>query len=151
MNVADGIVDLKEHPEFIDTYVELRNRYSGLLQTHLISLEETKGWLLGDGVEVAGLVEGGALEGAAILYLDRGGEIAFFVARPGRGNGPRLLAAIEEVARKRGLVRVWAWVLAGNERASKAFLKCGYTLLGVTRRVAEGSDSIGSFFSKAVA
>jgi RimJ/RimL family protein N-acetyltransferase len=151
MTVADGFVDLKEHPEFLDAYVRLRNRYADVLRTQPVSVGATVEWLNGDGIEVVVRVEGGELVGAAILYLDRGGEIAFFVADPGRGNGPRALTAIEAVARERGLVRVWAFVLSGNERASRAFRKSGYAEVGETRRLAEGSDAPGTFFAKSVA
>ncbi len=64
--------------------------------------------------------------GVAILYIDKGGEIAFFVRDQNRGFGSRLLNAIEMAATGRGLKNVWAWVLDDNYIAQRVFEKSGY-------------------------
>ena len=144
------VIDLRDHPRYVEQYMEQRNRYSDLLLTRPVSREETEEWLQRDGVVVRCLVEGGILEGTVILYLDRGGEVAFFARQPGRGVGPRLLGIIEETGHKNGLVRMWAWVLCVNERARRVFQKCGYSEIAVTERVHVGMIYKGFFMTKAI-
>ena len=146
----EDVIDLRDHPVYLEQYIEQRNRYSDLLLTRTVSREQTEKWLREDGVVVRCLVDGGTLEGTVILYLDRGGEVAFFARQPGRGVGPRLLGIIEESGREKGLIRMWAWVLCVNERARRVFQKCGYSEIGVTERVHVGMIYKGFFMTKPV-
>jgi len=120
------VIDLKKQEHLIRQYVDLRNSYADLLLTHPVTLTETKEWLTHKDVEVRCLIENGVLLGAAILYLSRGGEIAFFARDPNKGLGGELLNIIETVALKRGLKAVWAWALEHNEIAQKVFERNGY-------------------------
>ncbi|TFH29360.1 MAG: GNAT family N-acetyltransferase, partial [Deltaproteobacteria bacterium] len=101
-----------------------------LLLTEPVTVEGTTQWLRDGKVEVRCLLEKGLLKGSVILYLDRDGEVAFFAGEPGKGIGTRLLAIVENVAREKGLGRLWARVLTSNEPARRAFLKAGYELDG---------------------
>lgn len=121
-------VDLRKDEFFISQYVDLRNTYMEFLLTTPVTITETKEWLLTKDVEVRCLVQNNILIGAAILYLNKRGEIAFFVKKQKRGIGSRLLEIIEEVAREKTLGSVWAWVLLSNVNAQKAFIKNGYFL-----------------------
>lgn len=122
----DKIIDLKNEEFFIPQYVDLRNSYVDLLLTLPVNINNTREWLKKTEIEVRGIVRDNILFGAAILYLDKGGEIAFFVREQNKGFGGRLLNAIEMVAIERGLKSVWAWVLDYNYIAQKVFEKNGY-------------------------
>lgn len=143
-----NVIDLKDHPSLIPQYIELRNRYVELLLTTPVDLEGTRTWLTRETVEVRCLVEGEVLIGSVILYLDRDGEVAFFVREPGRGAGTQLLNVIGEVARERKQDRVWGWVLLENDPARRAFLKAGYALEGISVRIREGKSLAGYILEK---
>jgi RimJ/RimL family protein N-acetyltransferase len=99
-------------------------------------------------VEIIGLVRDSTLLGAAVLYLDRSGEIAFFVREKGKGYGSKLLKAIENVAREKGLRKVWARVLKNNHKAIRAFLKNGYKIVKTTREKHVNSTVFLIYFEK---
>jgi predicted acetyltransferase len=128
------IIDLKKNEFFIAQYVDLRNRYVELLLTNLISVPETKEWLACEDVEVRCLIQDNVLMGAAILYLNKKGEVAFFVKEPKKGIGTKLLKIIEEVAKGKKLNSLWAWVMSSNLAAQKTFIKNGYLLEGETEK-----------------
>jgi GNAT superfamily N-acetyltransferase len=122
------IVDLKEEPDFLEQYVEMRNQYREFLLTEPVDLAETRDWARREEIEIRGLARGRTLLGAAVLYVGKGGEIAFFARHPNEGIGSKLLDVIESVARDRKLSEVWAWVLSDNPAAGRVFMKNGYRL-----------------------
>lgn len=126
------VIDLREDTSYLGQYIELRNRYAGLLLTSPVGKEETAAWLERERVEVRGLASEGTLWGAAVLYLNKEGEIAFFTREKNRGLGTKLLALIEEVAWDKGLLSVWAWVLKENGIAQRAFEKRGFIREGLS-------------------
>lgn len=128
------IIDLKKDEFFIPQYVELRNHYVDLLLTNSVSADETKEWLGREDVEIRCLIEDNVLTGAAILYLNKKGEVAFFVKNRNRGVGSQLLKVIEEVAKGKKLNSLWAWVMSSNLAAQKTFIKNGYLLEGETEK-----------------
>jgi len=128
------IIDLKKDEFFIPQYVELRNHYADLLLTNSVSVDETREWLAREDVEVRCLIEDNVLMGAAILYLNKKGEVAFFVKEPQKGIGVKLLKIIEEVAKGKKLNSLWAWVMSSNLAAQKTFIKNGYLLEGETEK-----------------
>ena len=128
------IIDLKKDEFFIPQYVELRNHYADLLLTNSVSVDETREWLAREDVEVRCLIEDNVLMGAAILYLNKKGEVAFFVKEPKKGIGVKLLKIIEEVAKGKKLNSLWAWVMSSNLAAQKTFIKNGYLLEGETEK-----------------
>jgi GNAT superfamily N-acetyltransferase len=142
------VIDLKEHPSRVPQYIELRNRYVELLLSTPVQLEETRRWLDGGGIEVRCLVEGEAMIGSVVLYLAKGGEVAFFVKEPGKGVGTRLLRIIEEVAKEKRQDRIWSWVLLSNEPAKMAFLKSGFIQEKISERVYRGKARKGFLFGK---
>lgn len=119
-------VNLKNSPEFLEQYVSLRNSYTELLLTKTVTVLETHQWLRDANVEIYGIVKGSELVGTVILYLDKSGEVAFFVKEKGKGYGSKLLFVIENVAKTCGLDSVWAWVLDSNKLAQRAFEKNDY-------------------------
>jgi GNAT superfamily N-acetyltransferase len=124
----ERVINLKDEDSFIAQYVELRNQYCEVLLTAPVNVEETKKWIENEGVEVVAVVKEDTLSGVAILYLHRGGEIAFFVRTPNQGTGSYLLNLIERIARDKGIVNIWAWVLEENIAARRTFIKAGYAL-----------------------
>lgn len=130
---GDLIVNLREEADFVEQYVQLRNRYCDILLTTPVNIAETKEWLKNNEIEIRGITRNNKLIGVTILYLNRQGEIAFFTSITNRGVGSRLLSVIESVARERGLSEVWAWVLSDNIIAQRTFEKSGY------RRVREST------------
>jgi len=144
------LIDLREEPRFTAAYVRLRNRYTDLLLSAAVGLGETQRWLQRGDVAVRCLVRGDTLLGAAVLYLHREGEIAFFTSEPGRGVGGRLLRAMEQTARERGLRCIWGWVLEGNTRALKVFEKSGFIRRGMSVRKFRGERLPGVRLDKGV-
>jgi GNAT superfamily N-acetyltransferase len=95
-------------------------------------------------------VEGDVLAGAVVLYLGRGGEVAFFAREQGKGVGSELLRIIEGVGAERGLRSLWAWVLRTNTPARKTFLKNGYIIEGETEKSHKGSSYWGYQLKKGI-
>lgn len=120
------IINLKEKLDFLDQYINLRNQNTNFLLTKPVTTTETREWIKEEGIEIRGLASSGILLGVAVLYLKKGGEIAFFTRHPNRGTGSILLKAIEEVAKAHQISPVWAWVSSKNAIAKRAFLKNGY-------------------------
>lgn len=145
---GDRIVDLKKETDFIEQYVNLRNGYCDVLLTSPINVADTRVWLQRDDIEIRGIVRGRVLAGVVILFLNRKGEIAFFTKYKGAGLGSRLLKIIEAAARERGLDGVWAWVLADNGDAQKAFAKNGYRKTGESTKIYLDMEKKGVLFNK---
>jgi ribosomal protein S18 acetylase RimI-like enzyme len=131
-------VNLKEERIFLPQYVMLRNKYAKILLTNQVTIKETEEWIKRPDVEVFGIVESDILMGAVILYVDRGGEIAFFARQKGKGYGSRLLAIAEDIARRRGLKAIWAQTLESNTPAIKVFEKRGFKRIGTSERKDNG-------------
>ena len=144
----DKVIDLKRDETFIPQYVDLRNRYSELLLTNPVTLNETKQWLMNENVEVRCLIEDRIVTGAAILYLNKDGEISFFVKDPNKGIGTKLLSIIEEVARERKSKSISAWVLKENLIAQRVFEKKGYEREGTIGKEYKGIMREGIRYSK---
>ena len=142
------VIDLKKDDRFVGQYVHLRNSYVDLLLTSCVGNSETREWLKNEDVEVRGLVSDDVLTGVAILYMNKGGEIAFFAKEKNRGIGGRLLALIEEVARKRKLDTIWGWVVDGNLIAQRVFQKSGFVSEGMSEREYGGSIRRGVKYTK---
>ncbi|HEY5998743.1 MAG TPA: GNAT family N-acetyltransferase [bacterium] len=134
------IVDLRDAPELLEGYVALRNRHAELLLTEPVTAEETRRWLAESPVQVRLLREGGRVLGAAVLYPQRGAEVAVFVDEPGHGTGPALLLAIEEASRGLGATEIRAVVRYDNLRARRAFLKAGFEDAGGFTRLYRGAE-----------
>jgi len=142
------IIDLKKDEFFVPQYVELRNYYADFLLTDSVTVDETKEWLVQANIEVRCLVEDHVLVGVVILYLDKEGEVAFFVKNKNRGIGSQLLKVIEDVAEEKSLHSLWAWVVSSNIAARKTFTKNGYLLEGEAERRHRNKRLQGFVFRK---
>ena len=143
-----AVVDLREAHTFIHQYVELRNRYKDLLLTKKVTTDETVAWLEREDVEVRCLVRDNLLLGAVVLYPSKENEVTFFVKEPGKGAGNRLLGIIEDVAKEKGIIDLWAWVLQSNTAARKSFQKREYDQDSIFEREFNGSLFEGIMFHK---
>jgi GNAT superfamily N-acetyltransferase len=141
-------VDLKLRPDLVPEYVALRNAAADWLLTAAVTVEETREWLKRDDVEVHGLAAVGVLQGAVVLYLHRGGEVAVFARQQGAGVGGQLLGVVEPVARRRGCTALWAWVRADNPLAQRVFEKNGYVRVRDEVRLFQGRQYDGVRFEK---
>lgn len=141
-------VDLKNKPEYLKAYVALRNKHVRFLLTEVVSVDQTRAWMRRAEIEVFGLEDEGRLAGVAVVYLDRRGEIAFFVDRPNRGIGTRLLRRLALEARRRNWRRLWAWVLEENAAAVRVFEKSGFSRLRRSRRLYRGIQKRGIILTK---
>ena len=143
------IINLKtEGDYFIDQYVHLRNNYAELLLTSVVNIAETKEWLKKSDIEVRGLIRNNILLGAVILYLNKDGEIAFFVKQSGKGIGSRLIKIIEEVAKEKKLQFIWAWVINDNLIAQRVFIKNKFVKEAVSERPYRGAIKTGITYKK---
>jgi GNAT superfamily N-acetyltransferase len=128
LDESEKIIDLKEETYFIEQYVNLRNSYCNLLLTKPVTVAETREWLNKKDIEIRCIVCRNELLGAAILYIRKNGEIAFFARDRNKGIGSRLLNILEEVAREKGIKTMWAWVLCDNMIAQRVFDKNGFLM-----------------------
>ena len=144
------VIDLKKRPRFLDQYITLRNTHAEFLLTSPVTYSDTKKWLLNNHIEIRGLIQNDILLGATILYLDREGEIAFFVKQPNTGIGSNLLMIIQEVAHQKGLNSVWAWVLRDNAIARRTFEKNGFLKMEPAERIYKGAIKQGITYRKIV-
>ncbi len=148
MDNDDNIVNLKETPDYIEQYVQLRNAYCDLLVTTPVNVPDTLSWLKKTDVEIRGIVRNEELLGVVVLYLERNGEIAFFVKHHRVGIGSKLLNIIENVAGERGMSCIHAWVLAENEAAKKTFMKNGYQYYGESVKLYMNVEKKGYCYRK---
>ena len=142
------IIDLRKREDFINQYVQLRNAYAELLLTSPVNISETREWLQKNDIEIRSLVENDVLLGVVILYLSKEGEISFFVKESSKGIGSRLLNIIEEVAKKKNLKSIWAWVLKENLIAQKAFERNGFKKESVSEKEYKGIVRKGIQYKK---
>lgn len=143
-------IDLKKEEDFVEQYVNLRNSYCKELLTVPVSISETKEWLKKDNIELRGMVEDNILCGATILYLNREGEIAFFVREKNKGFGRKLLNIIEIVAKESGLKNVWAWVHDYNYISQMVFDRSGYIKDKRAKKVYCNKEYGGTIFRKTI-
>lgn len=141
-------IDLKKKKNFVDQYVQLRNTHTELLLTSPMNISATKEWLEKNDIEIRALAEDNILLGVVILYQNKEGEISFFVKAPSKGIGSRLLNIIEEVARKKNLRSIWAWVLKENLIAQKVFEKKGFIREGTSEKEYKGVVREGIKYKK---
>jgi len=144
------VIDLREDDTFVGQYVALRNSYTDLLLTAPVTMEATREWLRRDDIEIRVLSDDDTLMGAVILYLGRDNEIAFFAREQKRGIGTELLYIIEDVARRKGLGHIWAWVREDNLIAQKAFIKRGFSPVGTASRTFLGAVIPGVGYRKII-
>lgn len=131
------IVNLREHIEFLNDYVALRNQYAEQLCSCLMSIAETYQWLHHQNVEVFLMVEDKALIGVGILYLHKYGEVALFVQEQNKGIASRLLQYIIQYGEQVNLPRIWAWIENENKISQRVFTKYGFMLVRYeTKKVA---------------
>ncbi len=142
------ILDLKDHPELVSQYVELRNCYCELLLTHSVDIAETIQWIEKTTAEIRVIQEGNSLLGVVLLYVDRGGEVAFFAREQNRGIGTKMLQVVDIVAKQKSLQEIWAWVREDNLVAAKVFKKCGYRESGREDRLYKEQRISGIRFTK---
>ncbi len=144
------VVDLKKEKNFIKQYVLLRNSYIKQLLTSPVSFFETIHWIKRNNVELRGIIKGNNLLGVVILYVNRGGEIAFFVRYLNKGVGNRLLRVIERVAKQRGLKMIWAWALKDNFIAQRVFEKNNFIKEDIIKKQYKGELKHGIKYIKSI-
>lgn len=144
------IIDLKKEKIFIDQYVALRNSYCDLLLTSPVEVRQTEAWIDKNGkdVEILGLADGDILSGVSILYLNKNGEVSFFVKDKNKGTGSKLLKMIEEVASSRKLSSIHAWVIQDNAIARHVFEKNGFVKEKDSNREYKGKPTYGVLYRK---
>lgn len=142
------VVDLKNNEVYLKQYVDLRNSYKALLLTNPVTVKQTEDWLKIEDIEIRCIVENNIVIGVVILYINKGGEIAFFVKTPGRGVGSNLLQVIEPIAREKEMRSIWAWVLSSNMAAQKAFTKNGYMFEREQKRIFKNKEYNGIVYRK---
>jgi len=148
LGIKMEIVDIKEREDLIEQYVNLRNSYTELLLTSPVTITATKEWLKKAYIETRGLIEDSILAGVVILYLSKGGEIAFFAKDKNKGTGSKLLNIIEEVAKEEKLKSIWGWVLEDNFIAQGVFEKNGFEKIEICVKEYKGIVRQGVKYEK---
>jgi hypothetical protein len=143
-------INIKKEREFVDQYLDLRNSYCSLLMTKPVQKAATLEWLSRDDIEAWGFADKSVLEGVALLYLAREGEVAIFARRIQSGMGGPLLTMIEKVASGRGLSSVCAWTRADNKTAARVFARQGYAVSGTSVKEYEGELHDGFWWVKSL-
>lgn len=141
------IVNLKEHPEWVASYVELRNRFAEALVTKPVTAEETKRWMAAENVDVWVAASKTRVVAAAVLFGQRGGEVAIFNSMPHSNIASQLLQALEQKARESQKL-VWAWTYQFNARAGEFFERNGYKDLGLQEKAAGSQTLLGHRWEK---
>lgn len=142
------VIDLKEELKFVEQYVRLRNDYTERLLTLPVNEVQTIEWFKNQDALIMGIEQDNVLLGVVILYLNRDGEVAFFVKHPNEGIGSRLLWVIEEIGRKKGLKSIWGWVLNDNSIAMRTFEKNGFLSFGMSKRKYNSITKCGTKYVK---
>ncbi len=144
------MINLREVPEYVVQYVELRNRNYKALISSMMTVEDTREWLAQAGIEVRCIVEDGTVAGAIALNSDRGGELTFFAAKKNTGIGTELIAVMEKVGRDAGLEKLWAWTAKGNVPSRRAFEKNGFRLKNTLAKEYDGKRIEGVIYEKSL-
>lgn len=147
----ERILDLKEHLHLLPQYVELRNSYSDLLLSQSVEISESVQWIKNTTAEIRVVEEENLISGVVLLYIDRGGEVAFFARQKNKGIGTLLLRVADEVARQVQLPSTWAWVREDNVLAARVFEKSGYCVSGCEERTFKNQLIRGIRYTKTLA
>lgn len=117
--------NLADYPEYIPSYVKLRNMYKEELNTAEITVESTEKWLERDtGTIFCWLIEGPYL--GAMITVRKSGEIT--ICSRFYSMGDIMVKRAEIIAKEMGLTEVFAYVRDDNERSKKCFIRNGYEL-----------------------
>jgi RimJ/RimL family protein N-acetyltransferase len=105
------------------------HRAQGIPPLHPLRLVEWVDLLTREGLNVVA-IHAGRVVGHAVLMPERDGayELAIFVHQDyqGAGIGARLIEAVLQVGRERGVRRVWLTVEPWNTRAIAAYRRAGF-------------------------
>lgn len=144
----ERVLNLKEHLDLLPQYVELRNSYCELLLTQPVGVAESIQWVQATTAEIRVIEEEKCVLGVVLLYLNRGGEVAFFVRQQNKGVGTKLLEIVDGVAMQAQLPLIWAWVREDNLAAAKVFEKCSYCVSAHEKRNYKGHLVRGIRYAK---
>ncbi|MDH3272743.1 MAG: ribosomal protein S18-alanine N-acetyltransferase [Gemmatimonadota bacterium] len=138
VSLPTGIAVRSLRKEDIDAVVEIESEaFSSPWQASTF-----EGLLDRPGVELIVMTEGArGVIGYAVLWciLDQGelANLALTTSRRGAGLGAHLLRHVLEVARKRGVEKLFLEVRASNERAIELYHGFGFTDVGLRRNYYE--------------
>ena len=121
--VAVNIVNLRDEPQYICQYVDLRNANKELLLSGDVGVDETAWWLKESGAHVLIATENDELVGAVVVYLQKDAETAIFCKYKRRGIATALLNEAKKTVQT---MYLWAWVADENAASRGMFLKNGF-------------------------
>lgn len=137
------VLDLRDALHLVGQYVSLRNASADRLLSAAVNEEQTLGWLHTRDVVVKVACEDEKMLGAAVLYVEKGGEVAVFVDARRRGVATALLVDVTEAAREKNMQKLWVWVADDNEPSKKLFEKCGFTFVQKSTKSFDGAEHNG--------
>jgi radical SAM protein with 4Fe4S-binding SPASM domain len=114
------MIDLNKNRKYIQSYIDLRNKYTEELKTKVITVESTVDWFDSDKHGAIHCeIEDNRVVAAVIVHYRQ--EVTVFSDK--KGLGDKLLAEAETMAFELGMVNLWAKV---NKNSRKLFLRNGY-------------------------
>lgn len=114
------MIDLNKNRQYIQSYIDLRNKYTTELNTKVITIKSTINWFNNDKRgAIHCVVEDEKVIAAVIVHNRR--EVTVFSDKKGLGN--KLLAEAELMAFELGMADLWAKV---NDNSEKLFIRNGY-------------------------
>ena len=116
-------INLNDNRQYIQSYIDLRNKYTDELMTKVITVQGTIEWFEnGQGGAIHCLIEDDGVVAAVIVHKRK--EVTIFSDKAGMGD--KLLKEAERMARNLGYDKLWARVKDGNYPAHAAFDRNGY-------------------------
>ena len=117
------MINLNENRKYIQSYIDLRNKYTDELSTKIITVESTARWLDSpDAGKISCEIENEKVVAAVIVHRRR--EVTVFSEK--RGMGDLLLKEAEKMAFSLGFNEIYAKTKEDNIRSKELFVRNGY-------------------------
>lgn len=143
-----NVIDLNHNLQYLNQYIELRNKYKDKLFTKSVNYEETKKWIKNNFILIKIAIKNEILLGVVVLYLNKNNEITIFTKEESKGIGSLLLIEIEKYALKNNIKYIYSWVEQSNEISKALFFNQNFLLFNESIKKYNDIEYIGNIFQK---